>query len=802
MHGRLEAWRWIVLALAGAGWFLDSCLLDAGTAAAQTEPAPPIRAIELVGLSRLSTGEMLARLQTKPGDPFRPAVLDQITQDLWRSGEFASIEEPQVTRTPEGVTLVVRLVEKPRIDAVEVRGVERLDRRRVEDLLTTRAGGLFSASDARRDAQAIVRHYLELGFAFAEARHEQVVLPPARAGARATNLVVFLVNEGPKVRVMRIRFQGNQTFKDSELLRFMSTRPRSAFLGIPHAGLFDRDRWQTDLDNLRRFYVSRGFFEAAISAEDFSFDQARAQLVLGVRIDEGPRYRIGEVTFETAGTGIFPEAVLRRELRLVTGDPYNEERVQEDVQRLQRLYQKHSYLDCTVTRHPVHRLEGQLVDLRFVIAEGEQVYIEGIELRGNLETRDKVIRRELRFYPGEKINLERLEESQSNLYRLGYFDRVSFSFSDGSTPNQRSVVVDVEEGRTGSINVGFGVTSGQGAVGILSLTKRNFDYADAPTSLLDFPSAWTGGGQTLILQAQPGTVDSRYRFEFREPHLFDSNTSLFLRAYRTLLGRSEYDEKRLAGEIGIGNRLPWDPDLNLELSYRYELIEIDDIDASAPPDVFRVEGDNRLSGLQTALNYDKRRFRPQGLIIGGWLGSLTYEYTGGFLGAEVDVSKARATVAVYRTLYSRDDSHFHVLSWSNSFGWAEPHHNSREVPIFERYFLGGARTVRGFRYRELGPHVGRDPIGGVAMHYGSLEYTWPLVDTVLRGLAFVDYGNLEGALEQLAVDRYRVTLGAGLLINVNLLGQRIPIALTWGEAVRSQRQDSERLFLFDIGYGF
>ena len=365
-----------------------------------------------------------------------------------------------------------------------------------------------------------------------------------------------------------------------------------------------------------------------------------------------------------------------------------------------------------------------------------------------------------------------------------------------------NVIVEVEEAPTGSINFGFGVTSGQGAIWILSLRKRNFDYRDVPESLFDFPNAWTGGGQTLILRAEPGTNESRYHLEFREPHIFDSNTTLFLRGFRNQFRREDYREKRSAGEIGLGQRFAKIPDLSAEISYRYELIDIDDIDAGAPPDVFAVEGDNRISSLGIDISYDRRKFRPRGLIIGGWLARAGYEYAGAFLGADVDISKARLTFDYYQTLRHQNKTHYHVLVLKNTFRWAEGHHNTDSVPIFERYFLGGARTLRGFRFREVGPHAVGEPVGGVLMHFGALEYTFPLVDGVLRGITFADYGNLSSTVEKFALNKYRLTLGGGILINVDLLGQRIPISLTWGEAVASEDEDRERLFLFDIGYGF
>lgn len=833
------------------GWLCFLVFLGAspGLASGQSQDLV-IRAIELEGLERLSEGVVLARIQIKVGDTFRREALDTVYQQLWSSGDFLTIYEPQIFFENQGVRIVITFVEKELIDRVRLRGTEEIDETELRGSMVTQAKGLLNPRDLERDQESIERIYREQGYYFVSVTHEtrrpesparllkeadrnqdQVVTreEAEEAGRNTTEAfedldfdeagritfeqidqfapgsgvtVTFRVNEGPRVRVDRVSFYGNHSFEDSELLRFMATRPRSPILGIPHAGHFDPDRYQQDLVNLQSFYIYNGFFDAVVAVEDFAFNLERNRLYLGIRIEEGERYSISDIQFEIVGNGVFPESRLREETKVVPGDLYEEEKVLRDLNAILTLYKNHAYIECRADKRFVLPPEGNEVALVYRIIEGEQAYVEEIEIRGNAETRDKVIRRELTFYPGEKVNFEKINESYSNLFRLQYFDRVDIVYEQGSTPNQKNLIVDVDEGRTGSLNFGFGITSGRGAVGIFSVSKRNFDFRDLPDGFLDFTNAWTGAGQTLILQAQPGTDDSRFRVEFREPHIFDSRTSLFLRGFRTEVDRRDFTEQRVAGEIGLGHQFPFDRNLRAEIGYRYELTDIGDIDPDAAPDVFRVEGNNRLSALIAELSYDRRRFTLRGLITGGWSASLSYEYAGGFLGAEVDINKARATFNIHQSVHSVDDKRHHIINFRNTFAWSEPRSNTREVPIFERYFLGGARSLRGFRFREVGPHFGRDPIGGAVMQHGSLEYTFPIVEEVLRGIAFTDYGTLAEDMESFALDRYRVAVGGGVLINVNVFGQRLPISLTWGEAIRSEEEDRERLFLFDIGTGF
>ncbi|MFQ5655653.1 MAG: BamA/TamA family outer membrane protein, partial [Planctomycetota bacterium] len=182
--------------------------------------------------------------------------------------------------------------------------------------------------------------------------------------------------------------------------------------------------------------------------------------------------------------------------------------------------------------------------------------------------------------------------------------------------------------------------------------------------------------------------------------------------------------------------------------------------------------------------------------------SATYEYTGGPLGAELDLSKVNAWAALHRTVFSRGEARRHILSWKNSISWAEPHHNTGEVPIYERFYLGGSRSLRGFDYRRVGPHFGNEPIGGAVRHFGTLEYTFPLADDIIRGVGFIDYGNLSPTLQAFHGGDYRLSVGGGILINVPFLGQHLPMSFTWGDALLSEDGDKERQFLFDIGFGF
>ncbi len=779
---------------------LASLLLLCAAGAAEAEETRTIRAIELRGLRRLNVGEIESRMKLKVGQPYDAPELDREYERLWKTGEFLNIESPQVLPEGDGVRLIITFVERERIREVRIEGNQGLGTGRIQERLRTRVGGLLNPYDLRNDRTDLEALYRENGYLYAQVHEEQRT-------AEGGTVAIFRIEEGPLTWVEQIRFEGNSAFDTSELRDQMQTTTKSWFFGFPSPGYFDEGVYLADLERVNTWYIAHGYLEAKVFAEDFAVSFDRHKLYLGIRIEEGKRHRISGLDVEVQKPEIYSREFLLGKLEQRPGDYFDGEALRLDRKRLFDLYANNAYLDVKVEPQLTPALEGDEVLIRFRIREGEKIYIEGVEIRGNEETRDKVIRRELTFLPGEPVSLEKWNESKSNLVRLDYFQGAPRIFTEPSAtaPNRRNVVVEVDEKQTGRILFGIGVTSGQGAAANVALLKQNFDWRDTPERFSEIPQSFWGGGQTLILEAQPGTELSTYRAEFINPRVLDSQNSLALRAYRNNFQRDDYEEKRIAGEIALGRRLFRDRRLRGEIAYRAELVDIGDIDADAPDDVKEAVGTTRISALRTELEFDKRIFRPIIGPIGGWSVELAYEYSGGFLGAELDMSKAIAEYSRTFLVYSDEELDRHLLRFETAFGWSEPHHNTDDVPIFERFYLGGSRTVRGFRFRGLGPHENQDPIGGSAEHWGSLQYSFPPsheLQDILRILAFADSGILAPELDGLRLRDYRLTLGGGLQLNLGIFGQNVPINLTWGEAVLIEDEDRRRIFLFDIGFRF
>ena len=316
--------------------------------------------------------------------------------------------------------------------------------------------------------------------------------------------------------------------------------------------------------------------------------------------------------------------------------------------------------------------------------------------------------------------------------------------------------------------MGFGVTSGFGVIGNFSITKRNFDITDLPESLYDIPDSFTGAGQTLTLVAQPGSQRSLYRFSLTEPYLFGTRNALTLSASRLTILRDDYDEDRSTFSPRLAHAFDFDRDLVFSLGHRLEEIEIHGIDNDAPSDAFEVEGFTTLIAASAGISYNKILFEYLEGPYDGTNNSVSYEYGGGVLGGEVDFHKGELTNEFYYPIYEYQrgpDTLHHVISLVNRFGIIEPQESTDEIPIFERFFLGGPNTVRGFRFRGLGPHENNNAVGGSGMVYGNLEYSFPIFQKLLRGVLFLDYGNLAPEASDLDFDEMRYAVGGGVRIN-------------------------------------
>lgn len=758
-----------------------------------------IRRIEIQGLRREPEGDLRGRLDLQIGDPYNEALVSEQVGKLYGTGKFTSVDS-SVALHPDGVTLIFHVDERPLVTSIEFRGRDALSEKHLlsaAPALRTRVNGLLSEAQITKDRELLQEKYREAGYLFAGVTSELV---PAGTGVK----VIFNLVEGSRIRIHRVDFRGNVSVPSGTLLKLMTTREKDFwFFGLLRPGFYDYDVLQGDLENIKQYYFSLGFFDATAEFDGSEFDYSDGRLAITVHINEGPRYTFTGYTLQ--GNRIYTDQVLFDLTTAVTGLPYDAQIIDRDRRALLGYYGDRAYIEAKVTELRRYDRDRREVAVILEIVENSEIYVDEVDIRGNVKTQDRVIRREVELYPGERVDRSKLVKSRSNLNRLQIFKTVRYSFEKGSSTGNKKLVWEVEEEPSGRLILGFGVTSGFGVIGNFSITKRNFDLTDLPESLYDIPDSFTGAGQTLTLVAQPGTRRSLYRFSLTEPYLFGTRNSLTIAASSLKILRDDYDEDRTSFSPTVAHAFDFDRDFVFSLSTRLEEVEISDLDSDAPADAFEAEGFTTVIAASAGVTYSKVLFEHLEGPYDGSSNAISYERAGTFLGGEVDFDKIEVTNQVYYPIYTftrGPETLHHVVSLVNRVGFIEPTDSGDSIPIFERFFLGGPNTVRGFRFRGLGPHDGNDPLGGAGMVYGNLEYSFPLFQKLLRGVFFLDYGNLAPETSDLSFGRMRYSIGGGLRINFPFLGQPLPIGLYLGTPIEKEDDDRTRVFLFTIGTPF
>lgn len=753
------------------------------------------------GLTTIHRSEAMGLIATRPGEPFSSDVLAEDLARLYRSGRFGS---PDARRAPVEVTVreagggvLVELVvhERPRVRRLVLEGAKVLEGEAIERAVKTKAGDRWDPFSLEADLRRLRRELVEAGHLRGEVERKDV---PREAGVDVT----FVVRAGPKVHVAEITFEGARQLDPETILGAsgadaIETKPR-AFFGLLEKGVYRPDAFRRDLDRITRWYRSQGFLDARVFLleERASLDGEALTLVVGV--EEGPRYTVKGVA--VTGARVLTEERILEEVAVRPGRPFLGDDLRQALEQVKSLYGRRAYVHARVDLDVRYDPARALVDVTFAITEGPRVRVGEIRVEGNDKTREDVIRRELSFYPGEYFDAAELEASVARLWRLRYFQDVRFGFEQGPEPGVEHLVLSIEEARTGAFIVGGGVSTATGFFGNIQLTLRNFDVTDVPRSLSDFIEgrSFTGAGQQLQVSIQPGRERSQYSVEFTEPWLFGYPIILGLAGSALDRVREDWVEYRRAGRFTLGYRLT--QDIVFRATYRYERVRIADIDFGAVPDVLEVAGTNYVASTRFGLTWDQNLIDRDFIPWGGWAAQAYYEIAGGVQGGDFDFHRAGASANWQTTLFQWPGRWRWVLQLRGDLDWQEGLRRDDRIPIFERFFAGGPGSLRGFRFRTVTPKLDGRPLGGNWSALGTAEVTFPLFQSILRGVLLLDVGAVTAKPSDFDRDAVRVAAGFGFRLLVPVFPA--PVALDFAWPLRKQRDDDPQVFSFSVGFGF
>jgi len=728
-------------------WIL--CLWFAGVAGAGAQlamaPAPvDVARVEIKHLGPPATGDefIRAQLRVKPGSPYNPAATDDDVRNLYATGLFSNIRVTDEL-SADGVVLTYTLQGRPRLTQVLFKGNEKYSDRKLRKKVSTKPGDPVDERKLFNDTRELLKFYEKKG---APGTTVKYVLGVEEASGKAT--ATFEITEAPKVKIKDVIFDGATEIKQKELRKTVKTRRRWWLSWLTGSGRFKEDQFEEDKLRLEEFYFARGYLDFSIN--DVRFESPTPEtMVIHFDLTEGTPYRVGAVQID--GARLFPTNSLEGRLQLVPGATFTPGGLATDVETIQDFYGSRGYLDVTesarglkVVRSP--NIENHTIDLQYEIVEGQKSFIEKIEIRGNTKTRDKVIRRELAVSPGEVFDSVSIKRSRTRLEGLGYFSKVDLRPESTTIPNRRNLVVGVDEKNTGNIGLGAGFSSVDSLVGFVEFTQGNFDIARPPS--------FQGGGQKLRLRLQLGTSRQDYTMQFVEPWFLGRKLEFSWDLYYRELGFQSleglYDESR--GGTRVGWRRPlWTDFFIGGIAYTLENVGIINVDEfNAPQTILDQKGFSLLSELSGSLTYDARRYdinRGIGLPVGGQKTELLASVMGGPLGGDQDLYKLEARTAWYfrpPTNLLGGKLGGHVLEIIGRTGVAQQYSNTPDVPFYERYYLGGLYSLRGYQYRAVGPREAGasgefEPIGGKTYWYATAEYSIPIIER-FRVAAFYDIG--------------------------------------------------------------
>ena len=749
-----------------------------------------IKKIEIKGNQRISTTAIRSSIRAREGDPYDPQLVSQDVDAIWSLGFFDNIGV-ELEELTDGLKVVFLVTERAVIDEIQFQGNKKIKSKKLKKQIEIKEGDYIKPYLLKLDEDKIKELYIKKCF-------QRILVYAESKVVDGKMVVVFNIEEGTKIRIAKITFTGNDNFKSRKLLKQMESRQKH-FPTFIFPGRFEQKKFESDIGKVKEFYMNNGWLDVDVGW-DITYSEDNTKMFLNIHVKERERYYVENLRIQ--GETLFTEEELKEKLKLKEGGPFFLDAVEKDTYQLRLTYGEQGYIAASVKEKHVFSAEGTKVDVSFTVDEKDRYYIEKIKISGNDKTRDNVIRRQVTFNPGERLDTEKIRDSQRRLTNTGYFDMESgapagINFEPGSEANKQNVLIDVKEGRTGMLRFGGGYGANIGAFGDISYTDRNFDVFDLPKSWNDFlqGNAFRGAGEILTLRFSPGFYRTEIMLSLTNPSVFDSPYSAGVSLFDYLRWYQEYQQQNIGSRVSIGREIQ--RDFFVRLSPEFDVIDIkrQDDEVNTPQDVLDVEGSNLKAGITLSANINRTDnvYAP----AKGYEGESSLE----FAGLDVDIAKYKFQTTKYNTLFEIPKWGKHVLAYGGTFGIVEPTSGS-EVPIFERFFAGGYGSLRGFEYRGIAPVDEKtgDQIGGDLLVVMNAEYLVPIYKDILRAAVFIDTGKADEKVSDINLDHFRLSTGVGLRVNIPFLG-RSTIAIDYGIPVIKEEGDEIQAFSFNFGGG-
>jgi outer membrane protein insertion porin family len=673
-----------------------------------------VRDIRVTGNRRVEPETVRSYMTLSVGDAYDPGKVDQSLKALFATGLFADV---RIDR--EGNALVVTVVENPVINQVAFEGNSEVDTATLQSEVQLKPRSVYTRARALGDVQRILDVYRRQGRFAASVEPKIIELEQNRVN------LVFEITEGAATKVKGINFIGNRAFSDSQLRDIISTTESGWFDFLKGTSIYDPDRLSLDRELLRQYYLKNGYADAQVLTANAELVPDGTGFFITFAVDEGELYSFGNVRIESN----LPEVrvdVLQGELLTNSGDVYNASNIEKTVERLTLLVSEQGFAFGRVRPRAERHADTRTIDITYVIDEGPRVYIERINISGNLRTKDYVIRREFQLAEGDAYNPLLVDRAKKRLQNMGFFKSVEVKRRPGSAPDRVLLDVEVTEQPTGELSFGAGYSTSEGVIGDISISERNL----------------LGNGQFLRLKVGGSMQRFQVDLSFTEPRFLDRNIAagfdLFFKDVDQMR-ESSFKSRKQGGSLRLG--FPLSEQIWLNTSYTLSFDDIYEIDENRASFAIReAQGGALTSAVGTSISYDTRnhpRNPNRGIFV-----QLGTDFAG--VGGDVRYVRLQGEGRAYYPITEKITFVGRVIG-GHIEGWG-----GDDVRLLDLYYKGG-ETVRGFYRGGFGPRdlLTNDSLGGQTFWAATAEVRFPLPlipdELGMQGAVFADAGSLFGA---------------------------------------------------------
>lgn len=725
-----------------------------------------VKAIEIKGSKKVEKATIMARIKTMEGEAFSPEKIQEDLKSIFEIGSFDDIKI-ETEGFEGGLKVIFHVVEKPTIVEIIIEGNKEIETDKIKERIKLNPGVFLDHSVIAENAERIRSYYEEEGY------YHATVLPIIKDVSKEGVSLTYQVDEGTTVTIRDIKIEGNKAISEGTIKRAMQTKSHWILSWLDSSGTYKRETMREDLEKIRSLYYNNGYIQAQVGEPKITLSEDRRKLDILIAISEGNQFSVKEIRVK--GNKLLSTDEVIEAITLKQGEIFSRDKLRKDITTLTDLYSDRGHALVNISPIITPDTATNTLEITLDITEGAIVKVGRINISGNERTRDYVIRREVRLDEGDTFSTRLLRRSYERINNLNFFENVAMTPEPRPGEDVVDIHIKVKERSTGALSVGGGYSSTDKLIGMAEISQGNL----------------FGKGQFIKLKGEYSSKRTNYILSFREPYIFDKPISGGISIYRQERKYDNYKRQASGGSLSLGKSFT--EYLSSSITYNYEIVNISDITPGSSVKITEQEGKRATSSIELGLARDSRNsfLDP----TSGSRNSVFGLYAGGPLGGDN---------SFYKTLI--DSSWYLPLFWDTSFmirgrlGYADGL-EGKALPLYERFYVGGISTVRGFRFGDAGPKdvATEENIGGNKEIIFNLEYIFPLIrDIKLKGVIFYDAGRAYDNDESINLSDLRSSVGGGFRW-ISPIG---PLRLEWGYNLKPEPGEKRSLWEFTIGTFF